>query len=138
MELPNRHNNKWNISEVISLQREYELLKMTIQEIANVHNRTVEAILYKLQSEGFIESWIDATGYQEYSKHKPYLINLHNDLNYYFVDNLDYGEKQEEEEKQSFLFDHLMNITSSINDIKTMINKLMIKTNTSSGELSYK
>ena len=123
MALPNRHNNKWNISELNSLQREYELLKMTIQEIANVHSRTVEAILYKLQSEGFIESWIDATGYQEYSKTKPYLIDLHNDLNYYFVNNLDYGEKKEEEE-ETFLFDH---ITSSINDIKSMLNKFIIK-----------
>jgi len=148
MALPHRHNNKWNNSEVISLQREYELLKMTIQEIANKHNRTVEAILYKLQAEEFIRSWIDARGYQEYSKTKPYLHNLHNDLNYYLVDNLDYeeeqqqqkeeSEKEQKKDKETFLFDHIMNITSSINDIKCMLNKLIIKTDTSSCELSYK
>jgi len=41
-------------------------------------------------------------------------------------------EEKEKEEKQSFLFNHLMSITSSINDIKTMINNLIVKTNISS------
>lgn len=66
--LPYRHNFKWNVNELLSLQREYELLEWTIQEIADKHERTVHAILYRLQYEGFIETWLDATGYQEYSK----------------------------------------------------------------------
>ena len=70
---PYRHNNKWTINELLSLQREYQLLEMSIQEIANKHGRTVEAILFKLQSEQFIDRWIDATGYQEYSKTKSSL-----------------------------------------------------------------
>ena len=47
--LPKRHNFKWNINELLSLQREYELLEMTIQDISAKHERTVVAILYKLQ-----------------------------------------------------------------------------------------
>ena len=146
MALPYRHNNKWNISEIISLQREYQLLEMTIQEIANKHNRTIEAFLYKLQDEGFIRSWIDATGYQEYSKTKPYLHKLDNDLNYYLVNDNDYKEENNDDYKEennddykeenninkTFLFNHLTSITSSINDIKTMIDNLIVKTNISS------
>ena len=66
MSLPYRHNNKWNVNELLTLQRDYELLEMTITEIAEKHERTVTAILYRLQSEDFIESWYDARGYQEY------------------------------------------------------------------------
>ena len=88
MSLPNRHNFKWNINELLSFQREYELLEMTIQDIAAKHERTIEAILYRLQQEGFIQSWIDARGYQEYSKNFDYLVGgLDSGVNAY-----DYGE----------------------------------------------
>jgi hypothetical protein len=66
MSLPYRHNNRWTIPELLTLQRDYELLEMTITEIAEKHERTVNAILCKLQSEEFITSWNDARGYEEY------------------------------------------------------------------------
>ena len=88
MSLPHRHNFKWNINELLSLQREYELLEMSIQDIAAKHERTEDSILYRLQQEGFIESWIDARGYQEYSKKFDYLVGgLDSGINAY-----DYGE----------------------------------------------
>lgn len=88
MSLPNRHNFKWNVNELLSLQREYELLEMTIQDIAAKHERTEDSILFRLQQEGFIESWIDARGYQEYSKKFEYLVGgLDSGINAY-----DYGE----------------------------------------------
>ena len=55
---------------------------MSIQDIADKHERTVDAILYRLQQEGFIENWIDARGYQEYSKNFDYVVG-----------SLDSGEK---------------------------------------------
>jgi len=58
-----RQGNKWTINELISLQREYELLELTVQEIAEKHQRTETAILYKLESEGLIESWNNARGF---------------------------------------------------------------------------
>lgn len=66
MSLPYRHNNRWTIPELLTLQRDYELLEMTVTEIAEKHERTVNAILCKLQSEEFITSWNDARGYEEY------------------------------------------------------------------------
>ena len=68
MGLLRRNNFKWNINELLALQREYELLGMSIQDISSKHGRTIESILFRLQQEKFIETWIDATGYQEYSK----------------------------------------------------------------------
>ena len=58
-----RQGNKWTINELISLQREYELLELTVQEIAERHQRSETAILYKLESEGLIDSWNTARGF---------------------------------------------------------------------------
>jgi hypothetical protein len=58
-----RQGNKWTINELISLQREYELLEFTVQQIAEKHQRSETAILYKLESEGLIESWNSARGF---------------------------------------------------------------------------
>ena len=58
-----RNGNRWTVNELISLQREYELLEWTIQQIAVKHQRTERAILFRLESEGFITSWNDARGF---------------------------------------------------------------------------
>ena len=58
-----RQGNKWTINELLSLQREYELLELTVQEIADKHQRSDTAILYKLESEGLIDSWNNARGF---------------------------------------------------------------------------
>ena len=64
-----RYGNRWTISELISLQREYELLEWPIQKIAEKHRRSVRAILFKLESEHFISSWNEARGFnlEDYS-----------------------------------------------------------------------
>ena len=59
----NRNGNKWTINEILSLQREYELLEWSVQQIAEKHQRSIIAILFKLHSEGFIDSWNDARGF---------------------------------------------------------------------------
>ena len=59
----NRSGNRWTTNEIISLQREYELLEWSVQQIAEKHQRSVEAILFKLESEGFISSWSEAKGF---------------------------------------------------------------------------
>jgi len=68
--MTSRRGNKWTINELLSLQREYELLEWTIEQIADKHQRSVEAILFKLESEGFINSWNDARGFdpQQYQQ----------------------------------------------------------------------
>jgi hypothetical protein len=60
-----RHGNRWNVNEVLSLQREYELLEWTVQQIADKHNRSVMSIVYKLHAEGFTASLLEARGYTQ-------------------------------------------------------------------------
>ena len=58
-----RSGNRWTVNELLSLQREYELLEWTVGQIAEKHQRSVEAILFRLESEGFISSWNEARGF---------------------------------------------------------------------------
>lgn len=50
-----RNYNKWTIPETLQLQREYELLQWSIDQISEKHQRTPNAIMYKLDKEGFAE-----------------------------------------------------------------------------------
>lgn len=47
-----RHGNVWTVNECLRLEREYDLLKLSIDEIAERHKRTPNAIIYKLDAEG--------------------------------------------------------------------------------------
>jgi hypothetical protein len=62
---PSRHFLRWNVNEVLRLQREYELLEMSVADIAKLHNRSINAIVCKLVSEGFVDCWENARGYAQ-------------------------------------------------------------------------
>ena len=54
-----RTGKKWNVNEILSLQREFELLQMNIDDISKKHKRTPKAIMYKLEQEGFAKfDWL--------------------------------------------------------------------------------
>jgi len=54
MNIPDRHRFKWTINEVLALHREYDLLGLSINEIALRHKRKPGAIVYKLINENMI------------------------------------------------------------------------------------
>ena len=58
-----RNNFKWNINELLRLEREYDLLELNVVEIAKLHQRTATAIAMKLQSECIISNYKVARGY---------------------------------------------------------------------------
>lgn len=47
-----RNGYKWSVNECLQLEREYDLLKMSVPDMALKHNRTLNAIMFKLQAEG--------------------------------------------------------------------------------------
>lgn len=53
MKSQNRNGNKWTINEVLLLQREFELCGLNVHQIAEKHDRTSSAIMFKLDQEGF-------------------------------------------------------------------------------------
>jgi hypothetical protein len=50
-----RSNKQWSVNECLQLQREYELLGMSVDEIAVKHKRSTRAIMFKLAQEGFAD-----------------------------------------------------------------------------------
>lgn len=123
--LPNRHNNRWNVNEVLTLEREYELLRMNIQDISTNHERTVDAILFKLQREGIITNWNEARGYQNFvdEQLKQTIINgsLEDDAD---EDDEDYYPDE------SMLAQRVSSLETSVNDIKEMLTTLLNKSST--------
>ena len=53
--MTSRIGNRWTVNECLQLQREYELLELSIDEIAARHSRTPNAIMFKLDQEGFAD-----------------------------------------------------------------------------------
>ena len=58
----NRHGKKWTTVEMLKLHREYELLQLPLPEIAKLHKRSLDSILYKLHAEGLISSLDEVKG----------------------------------------------------------------------------
>jgi hypothetical protein len=54
-EIPKRHCAKWSYNEIDKLHREFEIKQYTVEKIALEHERTPNAILFKLKSEGLLE-----------------------------------------------------------------------------------
>lgn len=50
-----RNGKRWTVNECIQLQREFELLQLSVTEIALRHKRTPNAIMYKLDQEGLAD-----------------------------------------------------------------------------------
>ena len=50
-----RANAKWSVNECLRLEREFDLLKLSVQEIALLHDRSPNAIMYKLDAEGLAD-----------------------------------------------------------------------------------
>lgn len=93
-----RANKRWTINEVLTLQREYELLELSVTDIAVRHERSADAIAFKLKSEGFIVELTDARGY--YSDMPPLIgMTTENKFSVY-VDEVHSLQKEVQKEVQ--------------------------------------
>ena len=135
-----RSGNKWTVNEVLSLQREYELLELSIQEIATRHSRSVEAILYKLEAEDLIEHWCNARGFNT----DNYIsFNQDNDDNdeEYEDDDLSDDESEDEDEIVN-LTRRVNNLEDIVNEVRNMVTNFLVTQNnsikTSSSSAQYK
>jgi hypothetical protein len=124
-----RNGNRWTISEIISLQRDYELLELTVQQIAQKHQRTTKAILFKLEAEGFISSWNDARGFnaKEYQDICSGAIDEDTCDEFDAADS-DYQDDDitvdDQESEVDKLTERVWNLETSVKDISSMITKM--------------
>jgi hypothetical protein len=128
-----RSGFKWSVNELLSLQREYELLEWTVQQIAKKHERSVEAILFCLESEGFISSWNTARGYNQidYQNAIEGGDSLESNVE---EEEQDEEEDEEEDEESSIcedpndiqvLTERVLTLENIIFDVKDMMQQLM-------------
>jgi hypothetical protein len=147
-----RHYFKWNINELIALQREYELLKLSVQEIAELHQRSIRSILCKLDQENFIRNWNEAKGFKDYvecTSELEYIRDYDNDDDdeeekYYEDESLsDISMDTEEESETNYTtqvnsIGFIMNVKKMFQDLSYVYNKFTntISNNSSSNNLS--
>jgi len=127
----NRSGNKWSINEVLSLQREYELLEMSIEEIALKHSRTVESILYKLDSEGFIDNWHEARGYNNYLNNNDEQDNDYEDQDDDSCDDDDSFDESCDDDEIVNLTRRVGYVENTVNEIKNMVTNFLNSMNSS-------
>ena len=84
-----RFGNRWTVNECLQLQREFELLQLSVDEISKIHQRTPNAIMFKLDQEGFADYNVL---YANYAK-----ANQANQKNVVKYDESDEDESEEDE-----------------------------------------
>ena len=50
-----RNGKRWTVNECLQLQREFELLGLSVAEISDRHKRSANAIMFKLDQEGLAD-----------------------------------------------------------------------------------
>ena len=104
---PKRHYNKWTVNELLQLQREYELLNLSIPDIAKNHERTEDSILYRLQEEELIlnesVNLVEPLTKKSNRKDKP-ITNTNTNTN---------------------LSQRVINLESSVFEMKTMVKQMV-------------
>ena len=133
MTIYRRSGFKWTVNELISLQREYELLEWTVHQIAEKHERSVEAILFRLEEEEFITSWNTARGYNQINYQNA--IEGGDSLESNVEEDEQEEEEQDEEEEESsicedsndihLLTERVLTFENVIFDVKDMMQQLM-------------
>ena len=121
-----RHGNKWTVNELLNLQREFELLGLGIQEIAQLHGRSVAAIQFRLVDEGFA-TWdqLDTTMVEEKSECSVEATSQDADT----------------ESEVNKLADRVWSLETSVSDISAMVKQMfnnMVYTKSNTNTISNK
>jgi hypothetical protein len=135
-----RYGKKWSTSEVLALQREYELLNWSVQQIAEKHQRSVQSILYKLLAEGLTSSLHGATGYTTEVNSPVAKVSAKTrvvededeesdtDSSSDFNDNDESDDDEEYIDKNvNTLSDRVWNLETHVGEIKTMVKEMFDK-----------
>lgn len=152
-----RNGFKWSVNEVLSLQREFELLGWSIDQIAEKHKRTPNAIMYKLDQEGFADYNVLYSNYHDLNTQIP-VENKSDDICWHpydseddeetqidddeeYVENADGEDSEDDDEDDEIdLSDRVYGLEESVSEIRDMIKKMMesLSNNVSSTKSSSK
>lgn len=137
----NRSGNRWTVNEVLSLQREFELLGWDIDKIAEKHARSPNAIMFKLDHEGFADYNVLYSNYHNLNAKMPVtksdtivLDAIDSECDDDDITDEDYQENADEEDNDDEYEDEdedddplarrVSMIETDINEIKNMLKSL--------------
>jgi TATA-binding protein-associated factor Taf7 len=137
----NRNGYKWSVNEVLSLQREFELLGMSIDLIAERHGRTANAIMYKLDQEKFADYNVLYSNYynlklseskskmkqiiQEEKEEKEEKEDKEDDDDDTYIDEEEEDESDPEcDTERDILVERISNLESELGKMKNMLKAL--------------
>jgi len=149
---------KWTVNEILSLQREFELLGWSIDEIDTKHKRTPYAIMYKLDQEGFADYNVLYSNYNSLNAEVQIKKNSSLSLNYDYdteiddsdvdddkndedyVDNPDIEDDDDDDDddddykqdEMDILSHRVYKLETAVYEIQIMVNDLISKQNTTS------
>jgi len=66
-----RFGKRWSVNECLQLQREFELLQLPIDSIAERHQRTPNAIMFKLDAEDMADYNVLYSNYHDLNNSMP-------------------------------------------------------------------
>lgn len=136
-----RHSFRWTINEILSLQREFELLGWSIDEISVKHKRTPNAIMYKLDQEGFADYNVLYSNYHNLNSQIPVRRKPNEDNSVSEIDDeddeytqedadadadaYDDDDLDEDEDEDNNLANRVYGLEESIKEIKDAIQNMM-------------
>ena len=133
MSLVQRNGFPWSVNECLQLQREYELLELSIDEIATKHKRTPKAIMFKLDKEGFAD-YSTLSNYYNSSHYKNtvnkedeqlFETQLEDDDTEDDDEEGDEEDKEEEEEDEEEDENPISSIKKQLGDLNTKLEEFM-------------
>ena len=95
-----RENKRWSFNEEMQLLREYELLRLSVPEIASLHKRSEKAILFRLKKEALVAD-TNVLEEEDEDSDDP------NDSDYVFEEDEEDEEDDEDEEEEDEQDDNL-------------------------------
>ena len=105
-----RFGNRWTVNECLQLQREFELLQLSVDEISKIHQRTPNAIMFKLDQEGFYNYNVLSSNYNKLNPNiKEVVFNVKKNI------------IEEEEEDYHALKQYISRLENQISSLTEMI-----------------
>ena len=140
-----RNGFKWNVNELLSLQREFELLDWSIDQMAESHKRTPNAIMFKLDQEGLADYNVLYSNYHNSNapmpvekeetielgleslyevKEEDEIVCKDDDEDYEYEEEDD-DEDDEQDDEIANLNDRVDGLEDSIDEMKEMLQQMM-------------
>jgi len=125
-----RFGNRWTINECLQLEREFDLLELSIDEMAERHHRTPNAIMLKLDSEGHADYCVLYSNYkiakqQQEDEDQDEEQEEEEDQDEEQEEDEDQEEQEEQEEEEMSLKLQVLNLEKKVD----LLTQLLMKQN---------